>query len=163
VIHVDAAGITGLRPGVWRAPGLVERLARARAPHAVAAAAEEALRQIDGGTLTPRVVDARLARVLSAVRDDLAGAWSLSSMASVAGMSVSAFRRAFAATLGTSPTRWLLDQRVAVAAGLLDDTDRSVADIALSLGFGSGSRLTEAFTRRQGLSPSAWRGAHRAR
>jgi AraC-like DNA-binding protein len=163
VIHVDASGLTGLRAGVWHAPGLVELLARARSPSDVAAAAEAALRLCGSGQLTPSVDDARIARVVTAVRGDLAGAWSLGRMASVAGMSVSAFRRTFAATLGASPTRWVLDQRVAAAAGLLRETDRSVADIALSLGFGSGSRLTEAFARRQGCAPSVWRDASRPR
>jgi AraC-like DNA-binding protein len=158
IIHLDPAGLGPLPAGVWPVPGpLVERLARALSPQERDGALLALLEHLQDAAAIPLVRDARLARVVSAVRERLAEPWSLPDLAKVAGMSVSAFRRTFVAAVGTSPVAWVIDQRVATAARLLRHTDRSVGEIALSVGFGSPSRLTEAFVRRYGVTPSAWR------
>ena len=74
------------------------------------------------------------------------------------------FRRAF----GESPHQYLLHRRLERAASLLRSTDRSVADICLTVGLRSVGSFTTSFRRRFGMSPTAYRAAyppasHRAR
>jgi AraC-like DNA-binding protein len=66
------------------------------------------------------------------------------------------FRRAF----GESPHAYLLTRRLERAAALLRTTDRSVADICLSVGLQSIGSFTTSFNRTFGVSPTAYRAAH---
>lgn len=63
------------------------------------------------------------------------------------------FRRQFGCTVGTYLRRCRLD----AARGLLCDSDRSLADIALELGFASQSHFTRVFSAGAGISPAAYR------
>jgi AraC family transcriptional regulator len=67
------------------------------------------------------------------------------------------FRKAYGCSVGAY-LRWL---RVARAARRLADTDASLAEIALSLGFADQSHFSNVFRRATGLSPSAFRRAMR--
>ena len=163
IVHLEPAGLGALQAGIWPLPRpVVERMARALGPKEREDAVLAILDHLRAAVAMPVVRDPRLSRVIAAVREDLASPWSLPALARAAGMSTSAFRRAFTAAVGTSPVAWVIDQRVAAAEHLLRDTDRSVGENALLVGFGSPSRLTEAFARRHALTPSAWR-ANRAR
>jgi GntR family transcriptional regulator/MocR family aminotransferase len=157
VVHVDASEAGGLQAGVWPASPAALGLAVAIGREAQSARLGELLAELRSGAPAPLLLDPRLTRVVTAVRERLDGAWSLETMAELAAMSVSAFRRAFTEAVGAPPVAWLLEQRLARAAALLRDTDRTVTDIAYAVGFGSTSRLSEAFSRRHGVSPSVWR------
>ncbi len=63
------------------------------------------------------------------------------------------FRRAF----GESPHQYLLNRRLERAAALLRSTDRSVADICLTVGLRSVGSFTTSFTRTYGVSPTVYR------
>ena len=80
--------------------------------------------------------------------DDLAGA---------AGLSRAHFSREFRRAFGESPHAYLLTRRLERAAALLRNTDRSVADICLSVGLRSIGSFTTSFTRTYGVSPKAYR------
>jgi AraC-like DNA-binding protein len=86
-------------------------------------------------------------------------ALSVADMARVAGLSRSHFAREFRRTFGESPHSYLLTRRLERAAALLRMTDRSVADICMSVGLVSVGSFTTSFTRTFGLSPTAYRGA----
>ena len=66
------------------------------------------------------------------------------------------FRRAF----GVTPHRYLLDRRLERAAALLRMTDRSVADICLTVGLRSVGSFTTSFGRTFGVTPTEYRAAH---
>ena len=66
------------------------------------------------------------------------------------------FRRAF----GETPHQYLLTRRLERAAALLRNTDRTVAEICLSVGLRSVGSFTTSFSRTFGLSPTAYRAAH---
>ncbi len=90
--------------------------------------------------------------------DDLAGA---------AGLSRAHFSREFRRAFGESPHSYLLTRRLERAAALLRNTDRTVADICLSVGLQSIGSFTTSFSRTYGASPTAYRAkfppaAHRA-
>ena len=80
-------------------------------------------------------------------------------MAAAAGLSRAHFSREFRAAFGESPHAYLLTRRLERAAALLLDTDRSVADICLSVGLQSVGSFTTSFTRNYGRSPTAYRKA----
>jgi AraC-like DNA-binding protein len=78
-------------------------------------------------------------------------------MASAAGLSRAHFSREFRRAFGESPHSYLLTRRLERAAALLRTTDRSVADICLSVGLQSIGSFTTSFTRTYGTSPTAYR------
>jgi AraC-like DNA-binding protein len=81
-------------------------------------------------------------------------------MARAAGLSRAHFSRAFKATFGESPRAYLMTRRLERAAALLRTTDRSIADVCLSVGLQSLGSFTTSFTRMFGTSPAAYRAAH---
>jgi AraC-like DNA-binding protein len=78
-------------------------------------------------------------------------------MARAAGLSRAHFSREFKRAFGESPRAYLLTRRLERAAALLRLTDRSVADICLSVGLQSIGSFTTSFTRTFGASPTAYR------
>jgi AraC-like DNA-binding protein len=92
------------------------------------------------------LADARYAQPLDV--DDMAGA---------AGLSRAHFSREFRRTFGESPHGYLLTRRLERAAALLRNTDRSVAEICVSVGLQSLGSFTSSFGRVYGRSPTAYR------
>ena len=78
-------------------------------------------------------------------------------MARAAGLSRAHFSREFRRAFGESPHAYLLTRRLERAAALLRNTDRSVADVCLSVGLQSIGSFTTSFTRTFGESPTAYR------
>ena len=81
-------------------------------------------------------------------------------MARAAGLSRAHFSREFRRAFGDSPRAYLLTRRLERAAALLRTTDRSVADVCLSVGWQSIGSFTTSFSRMFGMSPTAYRAAH---
>jgi AraC-like DNA-binding protein len=80
-------------------------------------------------------------------------------LAAAARLSRAHFSREFRRAFGESPHAYLLTRRLERAAALLRMTDRSVADVCLSVGLQSVGSFTTSFTRTYGLSPTAYRAA----
>src|SRR3954471_13960965 len=78
-------------------------------------------------------------------------------MAAAAGLSRAHFSREFRRAFGVSPHAYLLTRRLERAAALLRMTDRSVADVCVSVGLSSVGSFTTSFTRMFGASPTAYR------
>ncbi len=68
-------------------------------------------------------------------------------MARAAGLSRSHFSREFSEAFGEAPHAYLLTRRLERAAALLRTTDRSVAEICLSVGLKSVGSFTTSFKR----------------
>ena len=81
-------------------------------------------------------------------------------LARAAGLSRAHFSREFRRAFGNSPHAYLLTRRLERAAALLRMTDRSVADICLTVGLRSVGSFTTSFGRTFGVSPTAYRAAH---
>jgi AraC-like DNA-binding protein len=84
---------------------------------------------------------------------------SMDDLAAAAGLSRAHFSREFRRAFGESPHAYLLTRRLERAAALLRTTDRSVADICLSVGLRSVGSFTTSFTRTYGVPPTAYRAA----
>src|SRR6266511_1376673 len=96
-----------------------------------------------------RARDLADARYLEPLRvDDLARA---------AGLSRAHFSGEFRRAFGESPHAYLLTRRLERAAALLRTTDRSVAEICISVGLRSVGSFTTSFTRVYGMPPTAYR------
>ena len=80
-------------------------------------------------------------------------------MARAASMSRAHFSREFRKAFGESPHGYLLTRRLERAAALLRTTDRSVAEVCLSVGLRSVGSFTTSFTRTFGRSPTDYRAA----
>jgi AraC-like DNA-binding protein len=78
-------------------------------------------------------------------------------LAAAAGLSRAHFSREFRRAFGEPPHSYLLTRRLERAAALLRTTDRSVADICLSVGLKSVGSFTTSFTRTYGISPTSYR------
>ena len=81
-------------------------------------------------------------------------------LARAAHLSPAHFSREFRRAFGETPHRYLLTRRLERAAEMLRNTDRSVADICLSVGLRSVGSFTTSFGRAYGSSPTAYRAAH---
>lgn len=81
----------------------------------------------------------------------------LTDLASLLGMSEFYFSRQFKQVIGTTPYQYLLQQRIERAKQLLRQSDRSIADIALTCGFNSHSHLSKQFRQLTGTTPKAYR------
>ncbi|MFJ8944354.1 GlxA family transcriptional regulator [Streptomyces sp. NPDC102395] len=84
---------------------------------------------------------------------------TVADLAAHAGMSPRSFARHFTAETGTTPLRWLLDQRLAAAQKLLERTDLPMPEVARRAGFGSEVTMRQHFASRLATSPRAYRAA----
>jgi AraC-like DNA-binding protein len=82
---------------------------------------------------------------------------SVEQLAAAAGLSRAHFSREFRRVFGETPHAYLLTRRLERAAALLRQTDRTIADICLSVGLQSLGSFTTSFTRTYGMPPAAYR------
>ena len=104
-----------------------------------------------------RLTASQKSRVLDLVQKRLAEDITLDELAAAAGVSRFHFLRLFKHSLGITPHRFIMDQRLAAARTLLTDTDQRLADIAASTGFSSQSHLSTTMRKRLGVTPKQWR------
>jgi transcriptional regulator GlxA family with amidase domain len=100
--------------------------------------------------------------VLRHLRRDLSTDHPVEVLAGRCGLSRSYFTRAFKVSVGTTPHRWLVRQRIRRAGEMLERTSESISAIALSCGFADQSHLTRMFHAIVGVSPAAWRRQRKA-
>ncbi|OKH20361.1 hypothetical protein NIES593_19250 [Hydrococcus rivularis NIES-593] len=106
-----------------------------------------------------RMPESRLRRVLEYVRSHLDREIRLEDLASVAQMSAYHFCRLFKRSIGESPHQFLMRQRLEAARRLLRETDLSVAEVALEIGYQSPSHFATLFKRHTGVTPKQYRTA----
>ena len=102
------------------------------------------------------VADTRLSRTLRAIFEQPAVAYTVDSLALIAGMSRSAFALAFRQAFGQSPMNLVKLVRLRRASELLVTTKLPVAEIAKRVGF-SRSNFSVAFSELHGMDPSSFR------
>jgi AraC family transcriptional regulator len=99
----------------------------------------------------------QLFQVLDYINDHLDHDIKLADLAALLDMSQFHFSRLFKQSIGTTPYQYLLQQRIERAKQLLQQTDRSIVDIAFLCGFNSHSHLTKQFRQLTGITPKAFR------
>lgn len=80
-------------------------------------------------------------------------------LARVAGLSPAHFARAFAASVGMTPFRYVMGRRLARAKELVEHTNRTALEIALEVGLRSPSHFSARFRQEYGETPGSARAA----
>lgn len=81
----------------------------------------------------------------------------LPELASLAGMSSSAFSRFFKLYTGRNISEYIIDLRLGYAARMLVDTAKSISEIGFDCGFNNLSNFNRIFKKKKGCSPSEFR------
>jgi transcriptional regulator GlxA family with amidase domain len=95
--------------------------------------------------------------VLNHIADNLDAPHTVPDLARLAMMSERTFARRFVAETGTTPHKWIVQQRVLRARELLESTDLPVESVASHSGFGSAALLRTHFQTVVGTSPQRYR------
>jgi AraC family transcriptional regulator, transcriptional activator FtrA len=98
-----------------------------------------------------------LAEALGWARSHLDESVTIDDLAARSAMSPRNFARHFGETTGTTPYRWLMQQRVERAQRLLESTDLSIDLVASRSGFGTADNLRKHFRRAVHTSPNTYR------
>jgi len=99
----------------------------------------------------------RLAVLLSRIDANPGSPWTASSMAAVAGVSVSRLHALFREELNTTPQAWLRELRLGRVKEWLATTRIPIAELAYRAGYADQSALTRAMREVTGLTPAAYR------
>jgi AraC family transcriptional regulator len=99
----------------------------------------------------------RLQRVLEYIAANGHLEITLDDLAQVSDMSRFHFARLFRSSMGVTPHRYVMDQRLQAAKALLRLDTRSVSEIAIESGFTNAGHFARVFRRYVGVSPSEWK------
>jgi AraC family transcriptional regulator len=91
------------------------------------------------------------------IRDNVDMNISLETLAGLANLSCSQFRRAFKTSFGDAPHAYIMRQRILRAQELMLSTREPLSELALSCGFADQSHFTRLFVRLVGETPNNWR------
>ena len=105
--------------------------------------------------------DAGTAATRAWALDRLAEPLTLAELAGHARMSERTFTRRFREETGLSATRWLVQQRVALARRLLEATDTPVEKVATAAGFGTTASMRQHLHAAIGVAPLTYRRTYR--
>ena len=86
---------------------------------------------------------------------------TLADLAQVAGLSRMHFAAQFRAATGYRPREYLLHQRIENAKSLLSNTDMTLAEVALTVGFCTQAHFSTVFKRITSETPARWRCANK--
>ena len=100
---------------------------------------------------------AKLRRAIAFMEANLQEPFDLARLAQTTGISAFHFSRLFKKATGLSPSRYFIRQRIAKAQQLLQETDTSIIEIGMSVGYSSPSHFAQIFRRELGVSPSDYR------
>jgi AraC family transcriptional regulator len=106
----------------------------------------------------PEFLEPKLLKdALDYIRSNVSRPLNLSDIATVIGFSPYHFARAFKVTTGISPYQYVLQCRMELAQLLLQDRERSLAEVAVEAGFGNQSHMTIVFRRVLQMTPGQYR------
>jgi AraC-like DNA-binding protein len=103
--------------------------------------------------------DPVVGRALRMLQNNPAQPWTVASLASEIGVSRAALARRFTDLVGEPPMAFLTAWRLALAADLLLEPDRTIGAVAQQVGYSSAFALSAAFKRLRGVSPKQHRAA----
>jgi len=135
-------------------PLLVQSLAQAIAVHLARNYAELTSEPHSG---SPSLPGFKLRQITDWMSEHMAEDFSLAQLAAKAGLSKFHFIRLFKNATGETPSRYHTHLRMDAARRLLRETKKSVAEVALDIGYANPSHFAKLFRRQTGLSPSDYR------
>jgi AraC-like DNA-binding protein len=99
----------------------------------------------------------RVGHVIGALEKEFSRDWKLEELLGIAHMSRSNLMRVFKAATGQSPIEYLIRLRIQKAMALLRNTDLTVTEIAIEVGFNDSNYFTRQFRKVHGQSPRRFR------
>jgi AraC-like DNA-binding protein len=113
-------------------------------------------RTLSSGALCA-MADPRIGPCLKLLHNDFGKPWTVQSLAALAGMSRSVFAKNFRRLVGIPPVEYLTYWRMTLAKRDLVHTDRTLQQIACSVGYQSATSFGTAFKSVVGKTPAAYR------
>jgi AraC-like DNA-binding protein len=101
--------------------------------------------------------DPYVGRALAVIHRDISAPWSAASLASEVALSRSAFMDRFRNLVGMPPVRYLTVWRLRTAKLKLEESAKTISQLAHSVGYTSEEAFSRAFKREFGLPPGVWR------
>jgi AraC-like DNA-binding protein len=102
------------------------------------------------------LADKQMSAAITGMHDHPGQPWTLQKLADSVGMSRSIFALRFKEIVGATPMEYLTRWRMLLAGDRLKNSDDSISEIALSLGYESESAFGKAFKRVMGGSPKKY-------
>jgi AraC-like DNA-binding protein len=133
---------------------LAESLLTEAVRHYSSALAEEQAGWLKG------LKDPHVGRALALMHHDPAAPWSAEVLAGKVALSRSAFMERFTSLVGMPPIRYLTVWRLQTAKIGLQETGKTIAQLAHAAGYESEEAFSRAFKREFGVSPARWRDRH---
>ena len=103
----------------------------------------------------------RVLKVKNFISSNYQNELRLNELASLAGMSPSAFSRFFKLRTGRNLSDYIIDLRLGHASRQLVDTSKSISEISYSCGFNNLSNFNRIFKKKKGCNPSEFRENYR--
>ncbi|MBB2990788.1 transcriptional regulator GlxA family with amidase domain [Mycolicibacterium iranicum] len=103
--------------------------------------------------------DGRIAAGMAWALENLDRPITLDDLAAQSMMSRRSYLRQFAKATGTTPIKWLIEQRIQASLALLEASDFSIEQIAVRVGFESPATYRHHFVRQVHTTPSDYRSA----
>ena len=119
-------------------------------------------RSHDTGRWLGTLRDPRLGRVIGALHRDPGRDWTVAELATMTGISRSAFAERFLAVTGRTPLRYVAELRMRLAAEWIAEDGLAIDVAAQRLGYGSQAAFSRAFKRLTGQPPGALRAGRAA-
>ena len=108
---------------------------------------------------TPRhngITDEQMQKLRNLVAAHSGQRLSVADMSRAVGYSESWFFNAFRESVGTTPLKWLQQQRIELAKTSLFEERLSIAETSSRLGFSDQAHFTRVFRQIEGITPAAW-------
>ena len=118
---------------------------------------QQDLQQAAANVSTIGLSPQRRQRVVDYIEASLSHPISLADIAAVAALSPHHFARAFKASMGMTPVRYVWQRRIELARRMLRETGAPLVDVALACGYASKSHFTTAFKMATGVTPATYR------
>jgi AraC-like DNA-binding protein len=106
------------------------------------------------------LADKRIARAFAAIHASPERSWTLQALAQEASMSRTVFAECFKALVGATPMSYLNEWRMTTAAYRLRESKMPVGQVALAVGYASGTSFSTAFRKAFGVAPSDYARLH---
>ncbi len=101
--------------------------------------------------------DKRIAKSLSAIHEDPGQNWMLETLASLSGMSRTAFTKRFSECMGMTPLNYVTHWRMELARDELASSNTSIIEIAEKVGYKSEAAFSRVFKKYHDSAPATYR------
>ncbi|WNG36650.1 AraC family transcriptional regulator [Archangium violaceum] len=103
------------------------------------------------------LADPQIRKALSLIHERPAEPWTVESLATAVALSRSGFAARFSALVGEPPLEYLARWRMTKAAQFLRESELSLSEVAVTVGYQNEASFNRAFKRWEGIAPGAYR------